>query len=146
MRHAVYPQMSNGQRFDCTSFATLTHFYFYSVAVWLSCWTQAQKARVQIAVATLSSNSLRQTIHTHRASVHQAAKFVAAFCRPGEKYWQPTAEFMTHVTCRLTAKYRDQLGNRVCATFTLFFTARPRDALLARYKLWSLSVRRTPLL
>ena len=44
-------------------------------------------------------------------------------CRPGRKYWQPTARFMTHVTCRLTAKNRDQLqnptlGNRVRATFT----------------------------
>jgi len=27
-------------------------------------------------------------------------------CRPGGKYWQPTAGFMTHVTCRLTAKNR----------------------------------------
>ena len=38
--------------------------------------------------------------------------------------------FMTHVTCRLTAKNRDQLrnptlGNRVWATFT-FFTAKGR--------------------
>jgi len=49
-----------------------------SVAEWLACWTQAQKAWVQIAVATLSSNSLKQTVHTHRASVHQAAKLVAA--------------------------------------------------------------------
>ena len=31
-----------------------------------------------MAVATLSSNSLRQTVHTHRASVHQAAKLAAA--------------------------------------------------------------------
>jgi len=30
------------------------------------------------AVATLSGNSLRQTAHTHCASVHQAAKLVAA--------------------------------------------------------------------
>ena len=37
-----------------------------------------QKARVQIAVATLSGNSLRQTVHTHCASVHQAAKLVTA--------------------------------------------------------------------
>jgi len=101
-----------------------------SVAEWLACWTQAQKARVQIAVATLSGNGLRQTVHTHRASVHQAAKLVAALlrvagggnCRPGGKKWQPTAGFMTHVTCRLTAKDRDQLrnptlGNRVWATF-----------------------------
>jgi len=35
-------------------------------------------ARVQIAVATLSGNSLRQTVHTHCASVQQAAKLVAA--------------------------------------------------------------------
>ena len=43
--------------------------------------TQAQKAWVQIAVATLSGNSLRQTAHTHRASVHQAAKLVAVLLR-----------------------------------------------------------------
>ena len=48
---------------------------------WLACWTQAQKARVQIAVATLSGNSLRQTVYTHCASVHQAAKLVAALLR-----------------------------------------------------------------
>jgi len=40
-----------------------------------------------------------------------------------------TAGFMTHVTCRLTAKNRDwlrnpTLGNRAWATFT-FFTAIP---------------------
>jgi len=40
-----------------------------SVAELLACWTQAQK---------LSGNSLRQTVHTHRASVHQAAKLVSA--------------------------------------------------------------------
>jgi len=37
-----------------------------------------RRARIQIAVATLSGNSLRQTVHTHCASVHQAAKLVAA--------------------------------------------------------------------
>jgi len=52
-----------------------------SVAEWLACWTQAQKARVQVAVATLSGNSLRQTANTHCASVHQAAKLVAALLR-----------------------------------------------------------------
>jgi len=52
-----------------------------SVAEWLACLTQAQKARVQIAVATLSGNSLRHTVHTHRASVHQAATLVAALLR-----------------------------------------------------------------
>ena len=35
-------------------------------------------AWVQIAAATLSDNSLRQTVHTRRACVHQAAKLVAA--------------------------------------------------------------------
>jgi len=52
-----------------------------SIAEWLACWTQALKAWVQIAVVTLSGNSLRQTVHTHRASVHQAAKLVAALLR-----------------------------------------------------------------
>ena len=47
----------------------------------LACWTEAQKARVQTAAATLSGNSLRQTVHTHCASVHQAAKLVAALLR-----------------------------------------------------------------
>ena len=45
------------------------------------CWTQVQKAQVQISVATLSGNSLRQTVHTRCASVHQAAKLEAALLR-----------------------------------------------------------------
>jgi len=52
-----------------------------SVAEWLACWTQTQKARVQIAVATLSGNSLRQTVHTQYASAYRAAKMVAALLR-----------------------------------------------------------------
>ena len=52
-----------------------------SVANWLACWTQAQKAWVQIAAATLSGNSLRQTVHTHPVCVHQAAKLVIALLR-----------------------------------------------------------------
>ena len=40
-----------------------------------------QKARVQIAAATLSGNSLRQTVHTNRTSVHQTTKLVAALLR-----------------------------------------------------------------
>jgi len=44
--------------------------------------TQAQyRARVQIAVAMLSGNSLGQTVHTHCASVYQATKLVAALLR-----------------------------------------------------------------
>ena len=41
----------------------------------------AEGPRVQIAVVTLSGNSLRQTVHTHCASVHQAVKLVAALLR-----------------------------------------------------------------
>jgi len=55
--------------------------YSGSVAEWMACRTQAQKARVQIAAATLSGDSLRQTVHTHCASVHQAAELVAALFR-----------------------------------------------------------------
>jgi len=87
------------------------------------------EARVQIAAATMSGNSLRQIVHTHCASIHQAAKLVAALPRVAwvtagqAERWQPTTGFMTHIICRLTAKNRDQLrnptlGNRVWTTFT----------------------------
>jgi len=53
-----------------------------SVAEWLACWTQAQKGLgSNRSRYTLSGNSLRQTVHTHCASVHQTAKKVAAFLR-----------------------------------------------------------------
>ena len=48
-----------------------------SVAEWLACWTQAQKG----LGSNRSYRRLRQTAHTHRASVHQAAKLVAALLR-----------------------------------------------------------------
>ena len=38
-------------------------------------------AWVQIAATRVSGNSLRQTVHTHCASVHQAAKLVADLLR-----------------------------------------------------------------
>ena len=41
----------------------------------------AEEPWVQIAAVTLSGNSLRQIVHTHCASVHQAAKLVAAILR-----------------------------------------------------------------
>jgi len=43
--------------------------------------TTVETAWVQITAATLSGYSFRQTVHTHRASVHQAAKLVAALLR-----------------------------------------------------------------
>ena len=81
---------------------------------------------------TLSGDSLRQTVHTHCVSVHQAAKLVAALLRVAEETAGLVESndslpvgFMTHVTCRLTAKNEDQLRNhtlcnRVWATFTFF--------------------------
>jgi len=41
----------------------------------------AERGWVHIAATTLSGNILRQTVRTHRASVHQAVKLVAAFLR-----------------------------------------------------------------
>jgi len=52
-----------------------------SVAEWLACWPQVQKGLVQITAAMLLGNSIRQTVHTHCASVHQAAKLVATLLR-----------------------------------------------------------------
>jgi len=85
--------------------------------------------QVQIAVPTLPGNSLRQTVHTHRASLHQTAKLVAALLRVAGltaglgKVMAAYRRVYDHVTCRLTAKNRDQLrnptlGGRVWATFT----------------------------
>jgi len=76
-------------------------------------------AWVQIAAATLSGNSLRQTVHTHRASVRQAAKLVAALLKIAgvtaglaeSNVSLLPAGFMTHVTCRLTTMNRDQLDS-----------------------------------
>jgi len=70
-------------------------------------------ARVQTAVATLSGNSLRPTVHTHCASVHEAAKLVADLLRAvkvtaglAESNGSLPPGFMTHITCRLTANNR----------------------------------------
>ena len=55
----------------------------------------------------LSGNSLRQTVHTHHASVHQAEKLVAALLRVAGVtvgLVESNGRFMTHVICRLTAK------------------------------------------
>jgi len=52
------------------------------VAKWLACWTQVQKGLGLIkSVGMLSGNSLRQIVHTHCASIHQAAKLVEALLR-----------------------------------------------------------------
>jgi len=46
-----------------------------------TCWTQAQKGPGSNSSRDAVGNSLRQTVHTHRAFVHQAAKMVAALLR-----------------------------------------------------------------
>jgi len=47
----------------------------------LACWTQAQKGPGLNRSRDAAGNSLRQTVHSHRASVHQAANLVAALLR-----------------------------------------------------------------
>ena len=49
-----------------------------SVAEWLAC---TGAIRPGFKLQLLSGNSLRQAVYTHRASVHQAAKLVAALLR-----------------------------------------------------------------
>jgi len=61
-------------------FISSTNIVGGSVAEWLACWTQAQKGpgsqsrRCRVTVLGI-------TVHTHYASVHQAAKLVAALLR-----------------------------------------------------------------
>jgi len=61
------------------------HVLFFqggSVAEWLAtAELMRRRAQVQVTVAMLSGNSLRQTVHTLCASVHQAAKLAAALLR-----------------------------------------------------------------
>ena len=52
-----------------------------SVAEWLACLTQAQKGLGSNHSHNAVGNSLRQTVHAHCASVHQAVKLVAALLR-----------------------------------------------------------------
>jgi len=90
---------------------------------------------VEIAAATLSGNSLRQTAHTHCASVHQAAKLIATLLRvAGVTAGLAESSLMAaycrvcDVTCRLTVKnhyqLRTLLHNRAWATFTFLCSAR----------------------
>ena len=44
-------------------------------------YLRAHNTRVIALTATLSGNTPRQAVHTHRASVHKAAKLVAALLR-----------------------------------------------------------------
>ena len=64
----------------------LIHLFNYHTIIW---WLGSRVVSVLDSgteglgfnFATLSGNSLRQTVHTHCASVHQAAKLVAALLR-----------------------------------------------------------------
>jgi len=64
-----------------TFFSVVAHVFSSTATGNVACCSHGsrdRRARIQIAVATLSGNSLRQAVHTHRASAHQAAKLVAA--------------------------------------------------------------------
>ena len=81
------------------------------------------------SVASLSGNSLMQTVHTHCASVHQAAKLVAALLRVAGVTAAALAENNGSLPPGLwltsPAGYFDQLRNptlcnRVWATFNFY--------------------------
>jgi len=77
---AAAAAVSQAYIYACQFYAAF--FLNMQTAEWLACWTQAQKSLgSNRSRDTLSSNSLRQTVHTHCASVHQAAKLVAALLR-----------------------------------------------------------------
>jgi len=59
----------------CTWHCSLHYLFLLANCKW------QMGGSVKITVATLSGNSLRQTVHTHCASVHQAAKFVTVLLR-----------------------------------------------------------------
>ena len=75
MNLEIRPQQS------CMQLTPRTNEMGGSVAEWLACWTQAQKGPGSNRSRQRSGNSLRQTVYTHCASVHKAAKLVAALLR-----------------------------------------------------------------
>jgi len=105
-------------------------------------WFKSQPRRCRVTVL----GKLFTPIYIY---VHQAAKLVAFLlrvaacgdnCKPGGKWWQSTAGFMTHVTCRLTAKNRNQLrnptlGNRVWATFAFLSALRMRSTVAFKLRI-----------
>ena len=52
----------------------------------------------------LSDNSLRQTVHTHRTAVHQAAKLVAALLR----VVRVTLPFSVQMVAEISAENNEQ--------------------------------------
>jgi len=88
-RFWILDPLQGFNQFPVSPIFTLLMFITYhicygggSVAEWLvCCGLRCRRAWVHIAAATLSDNSLRQTVHTHRASVRQAVKLVAALLR-----------------------------------------------------------------
>ena len=52
----------------------------------------------------LSDNSLRQTVHTHRAAVHQAAKLAAALLR----VVRVTLPFSVQMVAEISAENNEQ--------------------------------------
>jgi len=58
---------------------------------------------VQIAAVTLSGNSLRQTVHTHRTSVLKAVKLVVALLRVARVTDGLTAYRWVYNSCHLQA-------------------------------------------
>jgi len=62
-------------------FSSLFFSYATKYSVYWTAGLRRRRAWIQIAVATLSGNSLGQAVHTDRATVHQAAKLVAALLR-----------------------------------------------------------------
>jgi len=63
------------------NFSIFCIFWGGSVAELLACWTQAQNVTEGPGFNSQSQRCLRQTVRTHCASVHQAAKLVAALLR-----------------------------------------------------------------
>ena len=60
---------------------TLDNEYGKTLPFTFNSLVSGQRGGLRRAAATLSGNSLRQTVYTRRASVHQSAKLVAALLR-----------------------------------------------------------------
>jgi len=117
--HGCHQQTDTHRSCYCTTIFSFCFtspvFKSYSRGGSLAEWTQVQKGPGSNRIRDAVGNSLRQTVHTHCASVHQTAKLAAALlramggnCRPGGNWKVMAAYSQVYDSRHLQADCQEQ--------------------------------------
>ena len=137
MEHVVMSLQNTNKKFHVVSQNRVVETYVYEAekcvlsisrkqsdfkSCSLNCKDKKNEKKFLVILQFCFSHLIQTTRPIKRKDIQKTLK-VSSFKSKYSRL-QPTAWFMTHVTCRLTAKNRDQLrnptlGNRVWATFYL---------------------------